>query len=130
MSVEYFRDNPYLKQFFTPSESSGRAIIGTSVDGIGEVCLKFLLGDEPMSITCKVIKGLMDPVILGWDFFSKYQVKLDAGEGKVFFCKGKSVPLIRNDNTFSGRLYKTNENLILPPNSLVHANVELVTDGR
>ena len=83
-----------------------------------------------MSITCKVIKGLMDPVILGWDFFCKYGVTLDAGEGKVFFGKGKSVPLIRYDNPFAGFAYRTNENLVLPANSLVHANAELVTDGR
>ena len=129
MSLDYFNNNPYLKQFFTPMNSSGKAINGTDVNAVGEVCLKFLLGDQPMSITCKVIKGLMDPVILGWDWCCKYGVNLDAANGQVTFCKGKSVPLLRDDRWLAGKFYRVSEDLILPPNSTVHANVELTMQG-
>ena len=59
ISYEYFAKNPYLKKSFKPIRSSGVAINGSDVPSVGEVTLKFRLGNTPMSITCKIIKGLM-----------------------------------------------------------------------
>ena len=129
MSYDYFVNNPYLKKFFTPRKTCGTAINGSDVPAIGDVFLKFNLQNTPMSITCKVVKGLMDPVILGWDWMSKYEVSLDAGKGKVFFCNGKSAPLLSYDMKIQEPLYRVYEDLILPPSSKVHAHVELVING-
>ena len=126
MSYEYFTNNPYLKKFFTPRKSSGTAINGSDVLSTGDVFLKFQLQGVPMSITCKVVKGLMDPVILGWDWMSKYGVALDAANGKVSFGEGKCAPLIEYDVKLQNPFYRVFEDLILPPNSKVHTNVELV----
>ena len=91
MSYEYFVNTPYLKKFFVPKYSCGRSINGRPVEAEGEVELKFRCGDVPMSMTCRVIKGLMDPIILGWDWMCKYKARLDAEAGKLHLPNGKSV---------------------------------------
>ena len=60
---------------------------------------------------------------------AKYQVMLDAANGKVLFCGNKSAPLLENHNLFSGLFYRAQEEIILPPNSKVHTNVEIMKDG-
>ena len=130
MSYEYYVKNPYLKRFFTPKESCGSAINGSDVPSIGEVVLKFTLSDTPMSITCRVIKGLMDPVVLGWDWMYKYGVMLDATGGYAYFCNGKYAELIENQTPPPlGPVYRVFEDLTLPPSSKVLTNVELVLDN-
>ena len=133
MSLDYFRKNPHLKQSFAPTTSKGTAINGSAVPSIGEVKLKFAIGRVPMMITCKVIEGLMDPLILGWDWMCKYSVLLDAANGKLHFSDSRSrrhtVPLMENAFSLSGCYYRAFEDLILPPFSKVHANVELILDG-
>ena len=130
IDYDYFVKNPYLKRFFTPRRGSGTAINGSEVPSIGEVKLKFLLGDVPMSITCKVIKNLMEPVILGWNWISKYDAWMSTSDGKVHFCGNKSVPLMPYDGVLGGLYYKTFEDLVLPPSSKILAKVELVRDSK
>ena len=65
MSYDYYIKNPHLKKSFRPMKSCGTAINGSQVPSVGEVNLEFRLEDVPMSMTCKVIKGLMDPLVLG-----------------------------------------------------------------
>ena len=125
MSYAYFVNNPYFKRFFTPRQSCGVAINGTDVESVGMVQLKFRLGDVPMSINCNVTRGLMDPVILGFDWFCKYGINLDAGKGEIRFGKDKRVSLIPSDVSLSGAFYRISEDLTLPPNSKIHANVQL-----
>ena len=125
MSYAYFINNPYFKRFFTPRRSCGVAINGTDVESIGTVQLKFRLADVPMTVDCKVTRGLMDPVILGFDWFCKYGIKLDAEKGEIQFGKDRKVPLIPSDVSLSGAFYRISEDLTLPPNSKVHANVQL-----
>ena len=133
MSLDYFRKNPHLKQSFAPTKSKGTAINGSAVPSIGEVKLKFAIGRVAMTITCKVIEGLMDPLILGWDWMCKYSVLLDAANGKLHFSDSRSrrhtVPLMENAFSLSGCYYRAFEDLVLPPFSKVHANVELILDG-
>ena len=88
ISQDYFDKNPGLKKNFKPMKSNGRAINGTEVPSDGEVSLRFSIKKEQMEWKFKVIKGLMDPIILGWDWMLKFQVKLDAGEGLLHFGNG------------------------------------------
>ena len=129
ISYEYYVNNPFLKRFFCPRESCGTAINGSDVPSIGEVRLKFTVQGTPMSINCKVIKGLMDHIILGWDWMCKYGVALDASSGSVKI-QDKSTPLISNHMPIMDPLYRVFEDLVLPPHSKVHTNVELVIDSK
>ena len=123
MSYNYYVNNPHLKKSFRAIKSSGTAINGSQVSSIGEVKLEFKLGDVPMSMVCKVIKGLMDPLVLGWNWMAKYAVMLDAKNGKVLFCENKSAPLLENNQLFSGLFYRAQEDITLPPSSKVYTNV-------
>ena len=129
MDLDFYQNNPYLKRFFVPRKSSGKSINGEPVYSEGEVVLKFRLADVPMSMNCKIIRNLMDPVILGWDWMTKYGVVLDAKNGKVRFGEGKVVDLIANHFPLRGCYYRAFEDLILPPFSKVHTNVEMVLSG-
>ena len=92
MSHDYFVQNPVFKKSFVPHESTGRAINGSDVSSIGEVRLDFYLEGVPMSIPCKVTRGLIDPVVLGWDWMSKYEVVLDAAKGLLHYVGGIQSP--------------------------------------
>ena len=102
ISHEFFAANPFLRRSFVPIESTGTAINGSPVNAVGEIRLGFELGGSAMSITCKVIKGLMDPIVLGWDWMCKYNVMMDAANGKVHYLDGKSQPLLDYDLPFMG----------------------------
>ena len=128
ISYEYFINNPYLKKYFTPHKTCGKAINGSDVPAIGAVCLKFHLAGTPMSITCRVVKGLMDPVIIGWDWMTKYGIVLDAEKGTLTH-KNKVIPLIDFDIPLPGPVYRVYEELVLPPNSKVHTHVEIAHNG-
>ena len=128
ISEYYFKDNPLLKKHFVPTESCGVAINGSDVESIGEVRINFTLKDTPMSINCRITKGLMDPIILGWDWMYKFAVTMDAANGLVKFGDGKSAPLIEYDLR-QGSYYRVFEDTTLPPFSKVQMNVELITSG-
>ena len=129
VSYEYYVNNPHLKKAFTPREFHGTAINGSDVISVGDLRLQFQVNGTPMTITCKVVKGLMDPLILGWDWMSKYGVTLDAANGKLHYLEGKCVSLVKNERPSAGCYYRAFEDLVLPPNSKVHTDVELVLDA-
>ena len=129
MSHDYFVKNPVFKKSFVPHESTGRAINGSDVSSIGEVRLDFYLEGVPMSIPCKVTRGLIDPVVLGWDWMSKYEVVLDAAKGLLHYIGGNTVSLIPSATSLKGSYYRVSEDLVLPPHSKVHTDVELMADN-
>ena len=77
ISLEFLNKNPSLRKTFKAEESSGVAINGSDVKSVGMVRLDFKLNGNLMSVKCKVIRDLMDPIILGWDWMSKYGVSMD-----------------------------------------------------
>ena len=124
ISHDFFIRNPVFSKTFAPEKTEGRAINGTEVPSVGEVCLNFWMEGTSMSIQCKVIKGLVEPVILGWDWMSKYGAILDAGKGTLQFAGG-STDLVENPFHVASCLYRTFEDVNLPPFSKVHLDVEL-----
>ena len=127
ISYDYFVNNPFLKQRFVPKDGRGTAINGSDVLSVGEVRLEFSLANTPMAINCRVIKGLMDPIVLGWDWMFKYGVKMDPANGMVLFGNGLDAPLIEHNLPHLGAYYKAFEDIVLPPHSKVHTDVEFVT---
>ena len=128
MSYQYFKENPYFKKSYREIETSGKAINGSKVLSMGEVDLKFRLEGVHMQISCKVIKGLMDPIVLGWDWMYKYKAMLDPANGKLYFMGGKTSSLVENTHFVSGCFYRVYEDLVVPPNSKMHTEVELILD--
>ena len=66
---------------------------------------------------------------LGWDFFAKYQAFLHPSKGTLQFLNDKSVPLIEDTQGISGCYYRVHENLVVPGNSKMHTDVELMLDA-
>ena len=128
MSYQYFKENPHLKKLFRPFETCGKAINGSKVLSVGEVDLKFRVEGVHMQMSCKVIKGLMDPIVLGWDWMYKYKAMLDPANGIMHFMGGKTTPLIENSHFVTGCFYRVFEDLTVPPNSKMHTEVELILD--
>ena len=125
ISHDFFVRNKVFEQSFIPSPTEGRAINGTGVPSIGEVRLDFWLEGNRMSTMCKVIKGLVEPVVLGWDWMSANNAVLDAGQGTVRF-QGGTTELVQNPFALASCFYKVPDNTTLPPFSKVLLDVELV----
>jgi hypothetical protein len=88
-----------------------------------------LMSSVHMHMNMRIVRGLITPVVLGWDFFGKYGAHLDPAKGKLIFMNDKSAPLIPNTEQISGCYYRVHEDLVVPGNSKMHREVELMLDG-
>ena len=60
---------------------------------------------------------------------SKYKAILNPGQGILEYENGKSAPLIEESLDVSGCYYRLHDDLVVPGNSKVHTNVELMVDA-
>ena len=81
-----------------------------------------------MTLPCRVVRGLIQPFILGWDFFSKFKAKMNTESGQLEFRDWPPTPLVRNSCFLSGCYYRIHEDLVVPANSKMHKMVELMAD--
>ena len=130
ISYDFYKKIPALQKLFVPVKSSGRTINGSDVPAVGEVILEFWVEGYQMATPCKVIEGLVNPVVLGWDFMAEKGICLDAGKGLVHFEIPAvfSAPLILDPLSKAGHFYRVAEDVTLPPNSKILLDVELVTN--
>ena len=70
-----------------------------------------------MAINCRVVRGLIQPVILGWDFFSKFKATLNTVEGLLEFRDWAPTPLVKDSTVLSGCFYRIHEDVTIPANS-------------
>ena len=119
ISRNFYLQVPALAKSFVPVQSSGRAINGSEVPAIGEVLLDFWVEGRPMTTPCKVIDGLVNPIVLGWDWMFEKGVSLDANKGLIHFERPSpfSAPLVENPASKPGHFYRVTEDVTLPPNS-------------
>ena len=116
ISEEFFKKNRHLHNTsYRPCISAGRAINGTKVTTVGIVNVPFRLNGTYLHINCRIARGLIQPLILGWDFFCKYHASLDPSKGLLTFDSGKQVPLLPESPRVSGCLYRAHEDIIIPP---------------
>jgi hypothetical protein len=72
----------------------------------------------------RILRGLIQPLSLGWDFRTKYQAWFDPAGGKLRYLHGaKSVPLIEDSQGISWCYYRVHEDLIIPGYSKMHTDV-------
>ena len=131
MSEDFFRQHPELHDNnFRPTHAYGKAINGSGVLEVGIVKLSFRIDKVHMSMNFRIVRGLIHPLILGWDFLTKYQAWLDPAKGRLQYLNGmKSVPLIEDSQGISGCYYRVHEDLTIPGNSKMHTEVELMVDA-
>jgi hypothetical protein len=131
MSEEFFRQHPELRDNnFRPTSGYGKAVNGSRVLEVGIVKLSFRIDDVHMSMNFRIVRGLIHPLILGWDFFSKYQAWLDPAGGTLQYQNGrKAVSLIEDSHGISGCYYRVHEDITIPGNSKMHVEIELMVDA-
>ena len=88
---------PILQTFeFCPQTDTGFAINGTDVVTIGLLKLKFAIGDRLFVTKCRVMRSLVRPIVLGWDFLcaNKTIINLD---DSTLSIKGTVVPFLKRN---------------------------------
>jgi hypothetical protein len=128
MSEEFFRQHLELHdKDFRPINAYGRALNGAKVLEVGIARLSFRIDKVHMCINSRIVRGLIHPLILGWDFMAKYGAWLDPTAGRLRYLNGaKSVPLIKDSQGLSGCYYRVYKDLTIPGNSKMHTDVELM----
>ena len=129
ISEDFYRNSPALRgRPYRPLTTRGKAINGTKVLTVGIVSVPFRINKVHMTINCRVVRGLIQPIILGWDFFSKFNAKLNATDGLLEFRDWAPIPLVKDTPILSGCFYRVHEDTVIPANSVMHKRVELMAD--
>ena len=81
---------------FCPQIDVGHAINGTDVLTVGLMKLSFGIGSEQFTVNSRVMRGLVRPVVLGWDFLCKYRAIIDLDK-ETFTIKGATVPFLKRE---------------------------------
>ena len=129
ISEDFYRNSPALRRRpYRTMTTRGKAINGTKVLTLGIVSVPFRINGHYMAINCRVVRGLIQPFILGWDFFSKAKAKLNTEIGQLEFRDWPPTPLVKDSSFLSGCYYRIHEDLVVPANSKMHNSVELMAD--
>ena len=131
MSEEFFLSSPYLKtRPYRPLTTRGTAINGSKVMTLGIVNVAFRINGRFHTANFRVIRGLVQDVFLGWDWFSTSGARIDPVKGVVEFPKyGDSIPLLEESLTLSGCYYRVAEDVVIPANSKTICKVETMLNG-
>ena len=98
MSEEFFLSCPHLKtRPYRPLTSRGTAINGTKVLTLGLVNVAFRINGRFYSNNFRVIRGLVQDVFLGWDWFCSSGAMINPDNGTLDFPRqGDSIPLVKS----------------------------------
>ena len=131
MSEEFFLSSPHLRSRpYRPLTTRGTAINGSKVLTMGIVNVAFRINGRFYSMNFRVVKGLIQNVFLGWDWFSSAGAVMNAEKGVIEFPRfGDSTPLIDSSLEISGCYYRIPEDFVIPANSKAHLKVEVMLDG-
>ena len=79
----------------------------------------------------RVVRGLVQNVFLGFDWFSRTGALIDTDNGIVKFPRtGDSVPLVPSTLDVTGCFYRVPDDYVVPANCKAHIPVEVMLDGR
>ena len=131
MSEEFFLSSPHLKSRpYRPMTTRGTAINGSKVMTLGIVNVAFRVGNRFHTANFRVVRGLVQDIFLGWDWFSRSGAMINPDKGTVDFPRyGDSVPLVPESFGVSGCYYRSNEDFVVPANSKMICNVEVMLNG-
>ena len=131
MSEEFFLSCPHLKtRPYRPLTSRGTAINGTKVLTLGLVNVAFRINGRFYSNNFRVIRGLVQDVFLGWDWFCSSGAMINPDNGTLDFPRqGDSIPLVKSSLHISGCYYRMPEDFVIPANSKAHHPVEIILNG-
>ena len=131
MSEEFFLASPHLQtRPYRPLTTRGTAINGSKVMTLGIVNAAFRINGRFHTANFRVIRGLVQDIFLGWDWFVSSGAMINPDKGTVDFPRyGDSVPLINESLQLSGCYYRMAEDLVVPANSKVICRAEAMLQG-
>ena len=131
MSEDFFLRSPHLQSRpYRPLTTRGHAINGSKVLTMGIVNVAFRINGRFHTTNFRVVKGLVQDIFLGWDWFSSSGAVMNPANGTVDFPKyGDSAPLIPDTAAISGCYYRVAEDFVVPANSKAICKVEAMTDN-
>ena len=131
MSEEFFLASPHLQtRPYRPLTTRGTAINGSKVLTLGIVNVAFRVNGRFYSTNFRVVRGLVQDMFLGWDWFSSSGAMINPERGVVEFPKfGDSTPLVEDSLNLSGCYYRVPEDTVLPANSKTICRVEAMLHG-
>ena len=131
MSEEFFLASPHLQtRPYRPLTTRGTAINGSKVMTLGIVNVAFRINGRFHTTNFRVVRGLVQDMFLGWDWFSSSGAMINPDKGTVDFPRyGDAVPLVENSMRLSGCYYRVPEDLVIPANSKAICKVEAMLHG-
>ena len=106
-------------------KTRGTAINGTKVLTLGLVNLAFRINGRFYNQNFRVVRGLVQDIFLGWDWFSSSGAVMNPDKGTLDFPRyGDSTPLVPESLEVSGCYYRIPEDFVVPANSKAHLKVE------
>ena len=97
---------------------------------MGIVNLAFRINGRFHNVNFRVVKGLVQDMFLGWDWFTSSGASINPDKGTIDFPRfGESTPLIKESLEISGCYYRVPEDMVVPANSKVICRAEaLIND--
>ena len=92
--IELQRQSFLRKFLFTPKTQVGHSINGSDVVTVGLLRLHFEIGGTKFTTNMRVMRGLVRPVVLGWDFLVNNKAILNL-ENSTLTIRGAVVPFLR-----------------------------------
>ena len=131
ISEKFFLASPHLQtRPYHPMKTRGTAINGTKVLTLGLVNIAFRINGRFYSQNFRVVRGLVQDIFLGWDWFSSSGAVMNPDNGTLDFPRfGDSTPLVPESLEVSGCYYRIPEDYVVPSNSKAHLKVEAMLSG-
>ena len=115
ISERFLRSHPNLyKNVVRPFEGNTISIDGSKVDTIGIINIPFRIQGRHLRMSVRIVRNLVYPFILGWDFFVKYKCSIHPSEGHLTLENTK-IPLIPRSLEVTSSHFSLAEDAVIPP---------------
>ena len=132
ISETELQKQPFLHTFqFTPKTQVGHSINGSDVITVGLLRLHFEIGGTKFATNMRVMRGLVRPVVLGWDFLVNNKAILNL-ENSTLTIGTTTVPFLRKDRFTTPPHLTAFETTVIPPysrmpvQSSLHADLDFI----
>ena len=114
ISERFLRSHPKLyNNVVRPFKGNTISIDGNKVDTIGIINITFRVRGRHLRMSCRIVRNLVYPFILGWDFFVKYKCSIHPSEGHLTL-ENINIPLIARSLEITSSHFSLAEDAVHP----------------
>ena len=107
--------SPIFQDFlYCPQTDIGHSINGSDVVTVGLIQLLFHIGPVPFKVNSRVMRGLVRPVVIGWDFLCKNRAIINLEDKTLTIC-GVTVPFLERQRYTIPPHLSAFESTVIPP---------------